>query len=231
MTGIIPDVIHLPAAPSPPFHIQARSWRSLLRLLATLDSTRLEASVEALAVLKEEARLRTVIQFNKVDYSQSDWRVVIYLTLDHALPPSARGVHKYTNGDTTTLPYSYTLCKPPVRMQNGDTSQFFTVPQTATSPLPTLPLGISNLALYLQSVLEDSRRVMNDVSGGSRRLAKMVETYYPGEMRATAPEEEGSREGSTMKRLFGGWRKPKDRGRGANEETYDLVTPFRLDDY
>ena len=80
-----------------------------------------------------------------------------------------------------------------------------------------------NYALYLQSALQDSRQTANDTVGGCRRLARMLDAYYREEMQRNV-EEEGS---GKMRRLLGAWRKQKDRGRGGNDEVYDLVTPFR----
>ena len=70
MRGSVPNIIALPFGKSPPMYIRAPSWRQLLKLMAKLSATRVEASVEALAVTKGELQLRTVIQFFKVrDYT------------------------------------------------------------------------------------------------------------------------------------------------------------------
>ena len=66
MEGSIPNIIQLPFGKSPPLHIQAPSWKHLLKLLTRLDCSRIEPTVEALATFKFEMRLRTVIQFMKV---------------------------------------------------------------------------------------------------------------------------------------------------------------------
>jgi hypothetical protein len=102
MSGSIPDSVALQSEPAPPFHLQARSWRLLLRLLASLDSTKVETTMESFAVLKQTPRLRTVIQLNRV--AQSTWRIVLYLTVDYEgkIPRQ----HKFANGDTTVVPYS-----------------------------------------------------------------------------------------------------------------------------
>ena len=64
--GMIPNVIALPYGKCPPFHIMAPSWRTLLKLMARLSGTRLEPTVEAMAVVKTEMRLRIVVSFVKV---------------------------------------------------------------------------------------------------------------------------------------------------------------------
>lgn len=66
MQDPIPNIISLPYTRCPPLHLQAPDWRHLLRLMARLSGTRMEPTVEALAVSKAELKLRTVIQFVKV---------------------------------------------------------------------------------------------------------------------------------------------------------------------
>jgi len=180
-------------------------------------------TTEAFARMKQTPKLRTVIQFNRV--AQATWRIVLYLTVDYEGDPQ-RQPYKFTNGDTSTIPFSYTLCQPPLVFHNNEVTQFYNVPSTGSSPYPSLPITFSNYALYLQSALEDSRQAAGDVSGGCRRLAKMLEMYYREEMQRPAVEEENS---GKMRRLLGVWRKPKSRGRTGNEDVYDLVTPFRMD--
>lgn len=66
MQGPIPNVITLPYGKCPPLHIQASSWKQLLKLLTRLSDSRIEPTVQALAGTKSELKLRTVIQFIKV---------------------------------------------------------------------------------------------------------------------------------------------------------------------
>lgn len=65
------------------------------------------------------------------------------------------------------------------------------------------------------------------MSGGCRRLGKMLDAYYREEMQRPV-EDEGT---GKMRRLLGALRKQKAKGRTGNEEVYDLVTPFRLDEW
>ena len=65
MQGQIPNIISLHTR-CPPLHVQAPDWRHLLRLMARLSNTRMEATVEAMTVSKAELKLRTIIQFVKV---------------------------------------------------------------------------------------------------------------------------------------------------------------------
>jgi hypothetical protein len=66
MGEAMPNVITLPYGKAPTFHIQSPSWRHLLKLMARLSGTRVEPTIEALTVAKDELKLRTVIQFVKV---------------------------------------------------------------------------------------------------------------------------------------------------------------------
>ena len=66
LMGGVPNVISLPTGRFMPFHIQAPDWRHLLKMMARLSGSRIEASVEALAANKQELKLRTVVQFIKV---------------------------------------------------------------------------------------------------------------------------------------------------------------------
>jgi hypothetical protein len=67
MQGQMPTLISLPYGRCPPLHFQAPSWRHLLKLMARLSGTKIEPTIEALAVNKNELlKLRTVVQFIKV---------------------------------------------------------------------------------------------------------------------------------------------------------------------
>lgn len=64
--GVIPNVIALPYGRTLPFYIKAPSWRNLLKLMARLSGTHLEPTMEAIAVVKSEMKLRIVVSFVKV---------------------------------------------------------------------------------------------------------------------------------------------------------------------
>ena len=66
MKDQIPNVIRLPYGKGPALFFQAPSWRQLLKLMARLSGTRMEPTLEALAVAQHELKLRTIIQFVKV---------------------------------------------------------------------------------------------------------------------------------------------------------------------
>ena len=49
-----------------PFRIQAPDWRHLLKMMAQLSGTRVEASSETMGGSNQELKLRTVVQFVRV---------------------------------------------------------------------------------------------------------------------------------------------------------------------
>jgi hypothetical protein len=141
---------------------------------------------------------------------------------------------RYTNKDTTLLPYSYTLNEPAPYLANRADSQLYVIPLSPTSPFPILPISLPNLALYLQSAMRDSRvrKVQNDPSNGMRRLAKVVMDCYPEEV--VNPDKEERKPSRGVGNLFkrvvgrGGGREAESQG---NEDVYDIITPFRIDQY
>ena len=81
LKGGVPNVISLPTGRFVPFHIQAPDWRHLLKMMARLSGTRVEASIEAMAGTKQELKLRTVVQFVRVRVQiSSNSRTVNLLT-------------------------------------------------------------------------------------------------------------------------------------------------------
>jgi len=232
MQSGIPNVISLSFGRCRPLYIQAPTWRHLLKLMARMSTTRIEPTVEAMSLSKIEFKLRTVIQFVKVYHSSSDWRAILWFTIDHPVPPAAPGALKYTNGDVNVLPWSYTLSNPPALLRDGaDTamSKAYTIPSTPTTPYPSLPINLPNLAMYLQAALDESRRAVHDNTGGMRRLAKMVDMCYPNERcddGSNGPEK--TTVGGLFKRVIG---RGNNRVRGVNEDTYELVTPFVPEDW
>ncbi|KAH0839925.1 hypothetical protein J3R83DRAFT_877 [Lanmaoa asiatica] len=247
MAGVMPNVITLPYGKAPIFHFQASSWRKLLKLMARLSGTRVEPTVEALSIAKHDLKLRTVIQFvkrtivftvefAKIHHSASEWRTVLYLTTDHPIPSNLPNSHKYTNGDVSVLPYSYTLSPLPTLLRDGSESpmaKYYVVPSTPTTPYPNLPINFPNLAMYLQSAVQDSRRAANDSSSGLRKLAHHIDSCYRTEAGRVAPidQEVFSKRGvgGMFKRVMG--RNKANKGSTGNEEIYDLVTPFVSDEW
>ena len=86
-----------------------------------------------------------------------------------------------------------------------------------------------NMANYLMEAVEDSRRARGDTIAGHRRLAKMINQFYPNQ-RARVPDEEDEDEPrgrgrALIGRLMGRQSKPPQGG-GHNADMYDVVTPF-----
>ncbi|KAF8505674.1 hypothetical protein F5888DRAFT_1604039, partial [Russula emetica] len=173
---------------------------------------------------KGELLLRTVIQFFKLNPSSTEWRAVIYLTIDYPPPPD----HRYTNGVVNSLPYSYSLSTLPALLRDGpdsSLSKYYTIPATSRTPLPKLPVSMPDMAMYLAAALEDSRLARSDLSIGHRRLAKMINQFYPNQ-RARVEEGEPRRRGRALiGRLMGRPSGPPQAG-GHNAYMYDVVTPF-----
>ncbi|KAL4242068.1 hypothetical protein ABKN59_000565 [Abortiporus biennis] len=219
----IPNVIALPYGKCPAFHMKAPSWRSLLKLMARMTTTRLEPTIEAMAHVRTEMKLRTVVNFVKVHQSSAEWHVVLYMTIDHPVPATAPGAWKFRSGDTSTLPWSYTLSPLPVFLRDGadaPMSKWYNIPSTPQTPLPTLPISFPNLATYLISALEDSRNAGHDTSIGTRRLAKLIDACYPSLQQNEDGEEESHRS------FFDRLRKKNRHSRDRNADTFDVVTPF-----
>lgn len=155
---------------------------------------------------------------------------MLYMTIDHPVPANAPSAWKYRNHDTNTLPFSYTLSQLPAFLRDGADaalSKFYTIPISSEAPLPALPISFPNLATYLASALEHSRSAMHDSSSGVRRLAKLIDQFYPNDRVALddAPERMGMRR--RLKNLVGMGKPQRDR----NAEMYELVTPFVPDEH
>ncbi|KAG7449065.1 uncharacterized protein BT62DRAFT_1052799 [Guyanagaster necrorhizus] len=230
MPTAMPNIISLPYGRCPPLHFQTPNWRHLLKLMARLSGTRIEPTIEAVAVVKTEMFLRTVVQFVRPHPASEDWRTIIWLTIDHPVPASLPGARKYTNGDVDVLPWSYTLSAQPALLRdNADSqiSQTYTIPSTEAVPYPKLPITFPNMALYLQAALDESRRYSNDGSSGMRKLSRMMDRCYPTlESMNLAESSERSGMGRVFRKVMGRGNKNNKQGRGGNMDTYELVTPF-----
>jgi hypothetical protein len=104
-------------------------------------------------------------------------------------------------------------------------SKTYTIPSTASIPYPTLPITFINMAMYLQAALQQSRAGTGDV----HKLAKMVNTCYPAEPENVEGEDRRSETITDRFRNFIG-RGNRGNRQGGNLETFDLVSPFVLDD-
>ncbi|EKM59152.1 uncharacterized protein PHACADRAFT_249404 [Phanerochaete carnosa HHB-10118-sp] len=231
MDGPIPNVIALPYGRAPPLHIKAPNWRDMLKLMARLSNTRLEPTVEAMAVVKTAMHLRAVVNFVKVHASSSDWHVVLYMTIDYPIPDGHRYKSRNQN-DPALLPYSYTLSPTPAFLResaDSPLSKWYCIPATPQNAYPTLPVSFPDLATYLMNALEDSRRAMHDRSSGWSRLAKAIDTIYPS--RAGAGDEDTEERARFTDRVRGFFGRGSRQNRPANDDRSDLVTPFYADDF
>ena len=176
-----------------------------------------------------------MIGVSKIHHSASEWRTVLYLTTDYPTPANLHNSYKYTNGDVSVLPYSYTLSPLPALLRDGSESpmaKYYVVPSTPTTPYPTLPINFPNLAMYLQSAVQDSRRAANDSSSGLRKLAQYIDNCYQTEADRVAPIDQVVSKrgvGGMIKRVMG--RNKTNKNSRGNEEIYDLVTPFVSDEW
>jgi hypothetical protein len=165
----------------------------------------------------------------------SEWRTILWFTIDHPVPPNAPHAHKHQITNVNVLPFSYTLSTIPAILRDAsDTmlSKTYSVPATISVPYPLLPITFPNLALYLQAALDDSRRQSD--SNSLSKLAKMVGTCYPNDLVVNEPDESersGGVSGLFKKVIGRGGKKGKKGGGGGNEDTYDLVTPFVPDEW
>ncbi|KAF9247348.1 hypothetical protein BU15DRAFT_84860 [Melanogaster broomeanus] len=168
-----------------------------------------------------------MVKIAKIHHSARAWRTVLYLSTDHPVPPATQNSHKYTNGDVTVLPYSYTLSPLPPLLRDGAEShmaKYYVVPSTSTTPYPTLPINFPSLAI-----------ASSDSSSGIRKLANYIDTCYPNETESSTPIDQASlmRRGVVggMFRRVIGRNKGTSKGSSGNEEIYDLVTPFVPDEW
>ncbi|KAF5390642.1 hypothetical protein D9757_002656 [Collybiopsis confluens] len=231
MASVMPNIISLPYGKSPPLHLQATSWRHLLKLMVRLSGTRIEPTLDA-TQRNEPLHLRTVVQFVRAHYTSHTWQTIVWFTLDQDSERSL--IRRNPAGDNESLPYSYYQMKLPALLRHGsdsDVSKVYTIPSTHTVPYPTLPITFPNLTVYLQAALEESRRYLNDSSSGMRKFAKMLQSCYPEEF--DVGMEPGQRSGVSglFKKVIGRSGRSKKKGQGGNEETYDLVTPFVPDEW
>lgn len=223
---VFPESITL--FPASTFHIQAPTFRHLLRLLAHLSDAHLQASPEAVASTKDTVlRVRPTLQFVKTPFSANDWRTILWMEINNDVPATLPGVWKYTNGDTTQIAYRSAIPKT-VKHAPLEGSLIYTF----QPELPSLPLHFPALAMYLQVAYMESRKASDSL--GTKRLYKVVDQCYP-VGRELGVEIGGEDRGSGSKGVGGFLSKFRKKGGkgtdGINEVMYDLVTPFQLGEW
>ncbi|KAH7107877.1 hypothetical protein BKA62DRAFT_650189 [Auriculariales sp. MPI-PUGE-AT-0066] len=239
-TPPMPDVIALASSPSPAFHMQAPSWMSMLKALAHMSDTKLEATPRTLEKLGgTPAYLRCVVQFVKAPLAESSWRTILYMSVDNPLPLNTPRPWRFTGTDTSRLPYKF-----PVPAANAANESSLNLASSTTSamklinspdaplyvfaaPHAELPMSMPNVARFLVDKLAEARAA---TSGGSdaqsiRRLDKILNSCYP-ELKA---EKAPASKREALKRMFGGGKTKKLEPE--NNQMYQLVTPFRMDDW
>lgn len=111
-----PQSLTLYPVGSKPFFIRAPTWRSLLRLLATQSTLRIEPSVEALATSRTPTiDLRLVVQFARNPYTPRGTTrdVCLYMLLHTEMPaPTTRAGKALPYNDRTALGKWDTRCLP-----------------------------------------------------------------------------------------------------------------------
>ncbi|KAF9515874.1 hypothetical protein BS47DRAFT_1341477 [Hydnum rufescens UP504] len=205
------------------YFIATPTFRQVLRLLASLGHASITPKVQAYATIDaNEIALRPTLQ---------EFVTILWLEIGVPQSRSDMTANQRTHGDTarrgwrTALPES-------VQHRPGLGSHMY----TCQDPLPILPLILPDLASYLQTLLWESRRASD--SSGLRRLSKIVDSIYKkddgdveigGRASVISVVPGSSRKLSGMLSRVIPRQKKKTAGTGANEETYDLVTPLRLD--
>lgn len=220
-----PDIISL--SPNQPFFIAAPTFRQLLRLLANLGHASVEVaednSPNAAAVDLSEKFLRPTLQFQHFSGRDRNTYTILWLEID--APHIISGAPSSAT-DTSRLPYRSFLGNLGVQHIPNAGSELF----VCQMPLPPLPRKLPDISMYLQNLVMTSRRA-ND-SSGLRRLSKIVDKSYPN------PDQDAENDAceTSKKKVSGLFSRVMNRngdkrrgGPSTNAESYDLVTPFRLD--
>lgn len=128
------------------------------------------------------------------------------------------------HADTSRIAPHSSLLKYGVRQAPGTGTEVF----ICQNPLPPLPRNLPEMAMYFQGILDTPRKSSDPM--GVRRLSKLVEKYYPASNGADADSgERSSRISGMFSKVMNRKGDRRRGGAGANADSYDLVTPFRLD--
>lgn len=222
----VPDAAHpfpdeIPLRCSDAFFIAAPTFRQLLRLLANLGHVVIEEELDTQPTLERSpAHLRPALQLVQVSPPEEPY-IILWLELEVPLP---NGMH--CNGDTSLRAYRSVLPQNVQHVPNRGSHLF-----VCQTPLPPLPRKLPEVATYLQSRVVTSRQMADTT--GLRRLSKLVDRFYPndGDMNG-AMEAPAKKIGGIFSKVMLGKRAAKRAGKAGadvNDESYDLVTPFRLD--
>lgn len=221
-----------PANPPPPsimidesgaFFVQAPNFRHLLRLLSHYGSTSIMATPAAIATSKSGVHtLRVVLHFVRGAHERDPWYCRLFLEL-----------HTPDSNETSAGPDTSILwAGSSIRAPCGPRGKLYVIPGT----MPVLPLSFQGLSTFLVSRLQSACRAPSDSS--PRRLERILVECYGSVGGDTGPVEEigGRQKGSGNISLGGLFSRVKDkfssdRGGTLNDHTYDLISPFQIDEY
>ncbi|CAE6522251.1 unnamed protein product [Rhizoctonia solani] len=222
-----------PAEPLPPsimiggntaFHVQALNFRHLLRLLSHYGSTNIMATPAAIAASKSGVHsLRVVLHFVRGNHDRDPWLCRLFLEL-----------HTPDDKETTPVPDT-SLLWPDSSLSkvatSGPRGKLYVVP----GPLPPLPLPLQSLSSFIAKRLDEACRSPSD---NVRRLERiLVECYGSVGGASNSAEEIGGRQKGSGNLSFGGLfsrvkdKFSSDKGGTLNDHTYDLISPFQIDEY
>ncbi|KAF8761480.1 hypothetical protein RHS01_00501 [Rhizoctonia solani] len=224
--------LNAPASPLPPsimigkndaFHVQAPNFRHLLRLLSHYGSTSIMATPAAIASSKSGTHsLRVALYFVRGNHDRDPWLCRLFLEL-----------HTPDDKETTTT-------VPDTSLLWSDSS--FTAPcgprgklYVLPGPLPILPLPFQTLSSFIVKRLDEACHSSNDSIKRLERI--LIECYGSVGGASNSAEEIGGRQKGSGNISFGGLfsrvkdKFSSDRGGTMNDHTYDLISPFQIDEY
>ncbi|CAE6429847.1 unnamed protein product [Rhizoctonia solani] len=218
-----------PADPLPPsiiigeksaFHVQALNFRHLLRLLSHYGSTNVMATPAAIAASKSGLHsLRVALHFVRGNHDRDPWFCRLFLELH---TPDDKEI---TPVPDTSLLWSDSSISAPC----GPRGKLYVIP----GPLPPLPLPLQTLSSFIVKRLDEACRTSSD---NTRRLERILVECY-GSVAGMPSAEIGGRQKGSGNISFGGLfsrvkdKFNSDKGGGLNDHTYDLISPFQIDEY
>ncbi|KAG8691664.1 hypothetical protein FRC11_013275, partial [Ceratobasidium sp. 423] len=207
-----------------PFHVQAPNFRHLLRLLSHYGSTNVMATPAAIAASKSGVHsLRVVLHFVRGNHDRDPWLCRLFLEL-----------HTPDDKETTPVPDTSMLWSDSSLSKVatcGPRGKLYVIP----GPLPPLPLPLQSLSSFIAKRLDEACRAPSD---NVRRLERiLVECYGSVGGALNSVEEIGGRQKGSGNLSFGGIfsrvkdKFSSDKGGTLNDHTYDLISPFQIDEY
>ncbi|CAE6419882.1 unnamed protein product [Rhizoctonia solani] len=204
------------------FHVQALNFRHLLRLLSHYGSTSIMATPAAIAASKSGVHsLRVILYFVRGNHDRDPWLCRLFLELHTPDDKETTAV-----SDTSLLWSDSSFTAP-----CGPRGKLYVLP----GPLPTLPLPFQALSSFIVKRLDEACHAPSD---NIKRLERiLVECYGSVGGTSNSSEEIGGRQKGSGNISFGGLfsrvkdKFSSDRGGTMNDHTYDLISPFQIDEY